>query len=715
VTFAALRPWPGHWSPLGARWTSEATNFALWCSGVDAVELCLFDEAGVERRVALRDVTFDVWHAALPGVRPGQRYGFRVHGPWDPARGRRHNPAKLLLDPYARAVTGELRYDPAVFGHRRPSLAELGDDLVRDDHDSAPFVPHSVVVADEPFDWGDEPRPEVPWSDTVVYELHVRGFTMRHPDVPPALRGTYAGLAHPAALEHLVDLGVTTVELMPVHHFVSEPHLAPLGLANYWGYNSVSFFAPHAAYASSGTRGEQVREFREMVRALHRAGLEVVLDVVYNHTAEQGRHGPTLGFRGLVNGAYYRLDDGGRSYRDVTGCGNTLDVRHPRSLQLVLDSLRYWVEEMHVDGFRFDLATALGRGADDFDRHGPFLSAVAQDPVLREVKLIAEPWDMGPGGYRVGGFPYLWTEWNGRYRDTVRDVWRGAAPGMRDLAYRLSGSSDLYRDDGRHPFASVNFVTAHDGFTLRDLVSYERKHNEANGEHGRDGTDDNRSSNCGYEGETDDPDVLARRRLRLRGLLTTLLLSSGVPMLSAGDEMGRTQGGNNNAYCQDNETSWLDWSLREEYADLLQLTRALLRLRATHVAFRQRQYLEGRTRVDGGRKDLAWFAPDGAEMTDAWWWETSLQTLGMFLGGDALHARGPRGEPVVDDSFLLWLHVGPESLDVSMPDERWATSYEVVLDTGSNPAPAPADLRRVDARSTLRLLPGTCLLLRAVG
>ena len=717
ATAASVRStsWPGHWTPLGATVVGEATNFALWAPGAHAVEVCLLDDSGgspVERRVPLREVTFDVWHGAVPGVGGGALYGFRVHGDWVPARGLRFNGAKLLIDPYARAVTGDLRYDPAVFGHHRPTLADPGDDLRRDDQDSAPFVPYSVVV-DAPEPTGlRHPRPRTPWSDTVMYELHVRGFTMSHPDVPPRLRGTYAGLAHPAVLEHLTGLGVTTVELLPVHQYVSEPHLGPRGLTNYWGYNSIAFFAPHAAYSASGSRGQQVEEFRAMVQQFHRAGLEVVLDVVHNHTGEQGHDGPTLSLRGVANRATYRLRSGGRRYRDFTGCGNTVDVRHPRTLQLVLDSLRYWVEQFDVDGFRFDLATSLGRESDDFDPHGRFLSAVAQDPVLRDVKLVAEPWDLGWGGYQVGGFPYLWTEWNGRYRDTVRDFWRGATPGVRDLAYRLSGSSDLYRDDGRHPYASVNLVTAHDGFTLRDLVSYDRKHNAANGEDGRDGEDHNRSWNCGVEGETDRLDVVALRRRQLRNLLSTLLLSTGVPLLVAGDEMGRTQGGNNNAYCQDNEVSWVDWSLREQWSWLPALVRDLLALRRAHPVLRARHFFVGEPSVDGGRKDLAWFAPDGQEMTDGWWWDTSLATLGMFLAGDGLRSRGMRGEPLVDDSFLLWLHAGPTELDVTLPAEQWAGSYEVVLDTALESAVPPV-AAHVDAGSPLRLHPRSVLLLRA--
>ncbi|WP_069465636.1 glycogen debranching protein GlgX, partial [Actinacidiphila rubida] len=526
------------------------TNFALWAGGAESVELCLFGADGSETRAPLTELTHEVWHGFVPDVLPGQRYGYRVGGRWDPWTGARWNPAKLLLDPYARAVDGEFEMVPEVYGHVRDWQEPAVADTVRDNRDSAPFVPKGVVVDDDD-DWEDDRRPKTPWSDSVIYELHVRGFTQRHPDVPPELRGTYAGLAHPAALAHLTDLGVTAVELLPVHQFAHEDHLERRGLRNYWGYNSIGYFAPHAAYSASGTRGEQVGEFKRMVRALHAAGIEVILDVVYNHTAEGGQGGPTLSLRGVDNRGYYRLAGDPRGYADYTGCGNTLSVVQPHVLRLITDSLRYWVTEMGVDGFRFDLAAALARSMHDVDMLSPFLATIAQDPVLRRVKLIAEPWDVGAGGYQVGAFPPLWTEWNDRFRDTVRDFWRGATGDVRDLGYRLSGSSDLYDWGGRRPYASVNYVTAHDGFTLRDLVSHNGKHNEANGEDGRDGTDDNRSWNCGAEGETGDPEVLALRARQLRNLLATLLLSTGVPMLVAGDEMGRTQGGNNNAYCQD--------------------------------------------------------------------------------------------------------------------------------------------------------------------
>jgi isoamylase len=621
-------------------------------------------------------------------VGPGQRYGFRCDGPFAPEWGARWNASKLLLDPYARAIDGELTLDEAIFGYP-PGR----DDVVQDHRDSAPYVPRCVVVHDS-FPWGDDRPPRTPWADTVIYETHVKGFTMGHPEVEPALRGTYAGLAHPAAIDHLKRLGVTAVELQPVHHFVSEPRLLARGMTNYWGYNSIGYFAPHAAYSSSGQRGEQVREFKAMVRALHHAGIEVILDVVYNHTAEGDELGPTLSFRGIDNGAYYKLSTrDARRYADYTGCGNTLNVRHPHVLQLIMDSLRYWVTEMHVDGFRFDLAAALARSFHDVDKLSAFFDLVQQDPVVSQVKLIAEPWDVGEGGYQVGEFPPLWTEWNGKYRDTVRDFWRGGEPGVSDLALRLSGSSDLYQEDGRRPYASINFVTAHDGFTLHDLVSYERKHNEANGEGNRDGTDDNRSWNCGVEGPTSDPAVLLLRRRQQRNLMATLLLSAGVPMLVAGDEMDRTQGGNNNPYCQDNETSWVDWSRLPDAADLLDLTRRLIALRRAHPVFRRRAFFLGRQVHGTGAKDIGWFLPSGAEMTDADW-RTSGRTLGVFLNGDEIAGRGPRGERVVDDSFLVLLHAGGSPASFVLPGPPWAKEFAVLLDTAlegsSDPAPAAA-------------------------
>ncbi len=709
-------------TPLGATPERDGTNFAVWAPEAAAVQLCLLDEHRHEERIDLVDHHFGVWHGSVPGIGPGQRYGYRVHGPWDPERGHRFNPAKLLLDPYAKAVTGNLEYAPEVFGHRADSRAApgqvgLGDDREIDDRDSAPFVPLGVVVPTSEsspsewlYDWRGDTAPRVPWSSTVLYEVNVRAMTMRHPDVPAHLRGTYAGLAHPAVLEHLVGLGVTTVELMPVHHFVDEPHLAPLGLRNAWGYNSLAYFAPHAGYSASGSTGSQVDEFRELVRALHGVGIEVVLDVVYNHTAEQGRHGPTLSLRGLANRQYYRLAEPGREYLDYTGCGNTLDVRVPHVLQLVTDSLRYWVTEMHVDGFRFDLAAALARSMHDVDMLGAFFTVIQQDPVLREVKLIAEPWDIGPGGYQVGEFPQRWAEWNDRYRDTVRDFWRGATRDLHDLAVRLAGSSDLYADDGRRPFASINFVTAHDGFTLRDLVSYEDRHNEANGEGNRDGHPDNRSSGYGTEGETDDALIRAVRRRQQANLLVTLLLSTGVPMLTGGDELGRTQGGNNNAYCQDNEVTWWDWEAGQEYQDLADLVRELLELRRAHPVFRQRHFFEGKPARPNGRKDLAWFDPDGRELSDPGWWDPELRTLGMFLAGDGIRSRHPDGTPILDDSFLLWLHAADEEITVRLPgDGVWAAEYQPVLDTSGRHA---AGARTIRAGSTVRLASRSCFLLR---
>ncbi|MEU9034807.1 glycogen debranching protein GlgX [Streptomyces sp. NPDC048352] len=690
VSRAAAHPsppvWPGSSHPLGARYHAgpggvEGTNFALWAQGAESVELCLFDALGAETRCTLAELTHEIWHGFVPGVRPGQRYGFRVHGRWDPWTGARYNPAKLLLDPYARAVDGDFSLPPEVYGHVRDWPQQYIADTVRDDRDSAPFVPKGVVVHDDD-DWADDVRPKTPWADSVIYELHVRGFTMRHPGVPEELRGTYAGLAHPAALEHLTALGVTAVELLPVHQFAHEDHLLRRGLRNYWGYNSVGYFAPHAGYSASGTAGQQVGEFKRMVRALHAAGIEVILDVVYNHTAEAGELGPTLSLRGIDNRGYYRLQSDQRRYADYTGCGNTLHAGRPHVLRLITDSLRYWVTEMGVDGFRFDLAAALARSMHDVDMLSPFLAVIAQDPVLRRVKLIAEPWDVGSGGYQVGAFPPLWTEWNDRYRDAVRDFWRGALPDVRDLGYRLSGSSDLYAWGGRRPYASVNFVTAHDGFTLRDLVSYERKHNEGNGEANRDGTNDNRSWNCGAEGESDDPRIGALRRRQLRNLLTTLLLSTGVPMLVAGDEFGRTQGGNNNAYCQDNETGWVDWSLLSDpaWSELFALTRRLIALRQAHPVLRRRAFFSGRAQGADGLRDLAWFTPAGAEMTERDWYAPAA-AVGLYLSGRDIPGRDERGRQVTDDSFLALLHAGDRPVEWVLPGAPWGAAYELVLDT----------------------------------
>ena len=724
-------PWPGRPVPLGATWDGEGTNFAVWTSGAESVELCLFDPAGTgetETRIPLGESTYQVWHGYVPRVGPGQRYGFRVHGRYEPRRGLRYNPSKLLLDPYARAIDGGFTPEPPVFGYDGDPLGDVADT-----RDSAPYVPRSVVVHDS-FPWSApgasalrsasgaglphdmEPRPDTPWDDTVIYELHVRGFTELHPGIPEPLRGTYAGLAHPAAIEHLTDLGVTAVELLPVHQFVTEPAVTRRGLANYWGYNTIGYFAPHGAYAS--VRGEQVREFKAMVRALHAAGIEVILDVVYNHTAEGDETGPTLCFRGIDNAGYYRLlPDEPRRYADYTGCGNTLDVRHPYVLQMMMDSLRYWVIEMHVDGFRFDLASALARSFHDVDKLSAFFDVIHQDPVVSRVKLIAEPWDLGEGGYQVGEFPPLWTEWNGKYRDTVRSFWAGERIGVRDLGYRLTGSSDLYADDGRRPFASINFVTSHDGFTLRDLVSYRRKHNEANGEGNRDGDSHNRSSNGGHEGEGAGEVIDAARRRRVRTLLLTLLLSTGVPMLVAGDELWRTQGGNNNAFCQDNEVSWLDWTALDDeaIARQLALVRRLIALRRVSPVLRQRAFFAGRAVPGGeGRKDLAWFRPDGTEMTEREWHSPDTRTLGMYFDGEGIRQRGARGERLTDESYLLVLHAGAEDATFTLPGLPWATGYQVVVDTAYGDGLPPAGLDRPASGLDLPLAPSSAVLLRAV-
>jgi glycogen operon protein len=676
-------------------------NAALWASGATGVDLCLFDEAGAEHRVPLTESTFHVFHGYVPGVEPDVRYGFRVYGPWEPELGRRWNPEKLLLDPYARALTGEFELNDAVYGHL-PG-------------DSALYVPKGVVV-DERDNADTGPRPYTPWSESVIYEAHVRGLTMRHPGVPDDLRGTYAGLAHPAIIDHLVNLGITAVELLPVHHIVSEPHLLERGLVNYWGYNSIGYFAPHAGYSAAvrrGRRGGQVREFQEMVAALHHAGIEVILDVVYNHTAEGGENGPMLSFRGIDNDCYYRLGEDPSTYQDYTGCGNTLNVTQPHVLQLITDSLRYWATRMGVDGFRFDLASALARSMHDVDKLSAFLTVISQDPVLQDVKLIAEPWDVGEGGYQVGEFPPLWTEWNDKFRDTARDFWRGARTDVRDLAYRISGSSDLYQDDGRRPYASINFITAHDGFTMRDLVTYEQKHNEAHGEENRDGNNDNRSSNYGVEGESDDELNLVRRR-QIRNLLGMMLLATGVPMLTAGDEMGRTQGGDNNAYCLDDETSWVDWTLLKhpEWRSLLDLTRRLIHLRRQHPVLRQRVFFSGQPAFPGGLQDIAWFRPDAKEMTDADWFAPAV-VLGVYLSGQDIRGRGPHGERITDDSFLLVLHAGAEELEFTLPGDPWARWYQVVVDSTLDGDPGARDEDVLSAGTAILLAPRSLLLLRA--
>jgi isoamylase len=690
---------PGEAFPLGANWDGVGTNFCVYSWLAEAVELCIFDSNGDEERYRLPELDAYCWHGYLEGAEPGTRYGYRVHGPYRPADGMRCNPAKLLLDPYAKAVDGEVRWGQEVFPYPLG-----GDDLGMDSSDSASAMPKSVVV-DPAFDWGNDRHPRTRWADTVIYETHVKGLTYCHPDVPEEQRGKYAGVAHPALIEHFKSLGVTAVELMPVHHFIHDDRLVKLGLRNYWGYNSIAYLAPHRAYASRpGHRA--VNEFKAMVKALHAAGIEVILDVVYNHTAEGNHLGPLLSMRGIDNPSYYRLVDGDpRLYHDTTGTGNSLNMRNPHVLQLLMDSLRYWVQEMHVDGFRFDLAATLARQFHEVDRLSAFFDLIQQDPVINQVKLIAEPWDVGDGGYQVGNFPPLWSEWNGKYRDSIRDYWRQSGAPIGELAERLTGSSDLYEATGRRPFASINFVTCHDGFTLRDLVSYNHKHNEANGEHGRDGTDDNRSWNCGAEGDTDDAGVTALRRRQVRNLLATLLLSQGVPMLLGGDEFGRTQQGNNNAYCQDSELSWYDWGSLD--GDLLTWTREVVAIRSRHPVFRRRRFFQGRSvrgSVGKGQlPDIGWFRPDGGEMAGADWDTGYAKSLAVFLNGSAIPDPDSLGRPVVDDSFYILFNAWDQEMEFTLPTPRWGRSWTTALDTSvGRPATEPGAVHH--ARQAVPLL-----------
>jgi glycogen operon protein len=678
---APFRTRPGHPYPLGATWDGAGVNFALFSEHATAVDLCLFDSVDPSRetrRIAVTERSDQIWHVYLPEARPGLLYGYRVHGPYAPDHGHRFNPAKVLLDPYAKAVAGSVSWGNALFGY---SPGEAETSATPDLRDSAAFVPKCVVI--EPaFSWGDDTLLRTPWHKTVIYEVHVKGFTARHPQVPPQLRGTYAGLASPPALEHLKRLGVTAVELLPVHHSVAEQYLVDRGLTNYWGYNSIAYLAPDSRFASTGARGEQVAEFKSMVKRLHQAGIEVILDVVYNHTAEGSHNGPTLCFRGIDNAAYYRLEAGDRRrYRDYTGCGNTLNLTHPRSLQLLMDSLRYWVLDMHVDGFRFDLASALARELHDVDRLSSFFDVIHQDPVISQVKLIAEPWDLGEGGYQVGNFPPGWAEWNGKYRDTIRRYWKGDWGQVGELAYRLTGSSDLYEQGGRRPSASINFVTAHDGFTLADLVSYTTKRNDANREDNRDGSDENFSWNSGVEGPADDAAVRARRERQQRNILATLLLSQGVPMLSGGDEIARTQRGNNNAYCQDNDMSWFAWPPTGSAARLLDFTRRLIRLRLDHPVFQRRRFFQGRRIHGSAVKDLSWLRPDGTEMTEEEWNNWHSRCLGLHLAGDAIEEVDDEGLPVLDDTFLILLNAHDEAVPFVLPNHQPRVEWEPVLDT----------------------------------
>jgi isoamylase len=676
-----LRVWPGQPYPLGATWTGLGVNFALFTAHATHVELCLFNSAedtAPSASVALPEHTDQVWHGFLPDVRPGQIYGFRVHGPWDPANGHRFNPHKIVFDPYAKAVARVVRWDDAMFGY---NAAHATVDMHMDTRDNAAFAPLAAVI-DPAFTWGNDCPPRTPWHKTVIYEMHVKGFTWQHPDIPEGIRGTYEALTTEPAIEHLTTLGVTAVELMPVHHHSYDRHLEQQGLTNYWGYNTLAYFAPNRRYAAAAPPTAAVGEFKRMVKALHSAGIEVILDVVYNHTAEGNHLGPTLSLRGIDNRSYYRLTPGdSRYYQDFTGCGNTLNMQSPQVLRLIMDSLRYWVQEMHVDGFRFDLASALARELYDVDRLAAFFDIIHQDPVVSQVKLIAEPWDLGEGGYQVGNFPPLWTEWNGRYRDAIRAYWKGESRGVAELATRLAGSNDLYAHNGRRPYASINFVTSHDGFTLRDLVSHERKHNAANGEDNRDGENHNLSFNCGVEGPTDDPAVRRLREQQTRNLMATLLLSVGVPMISGGDELGRTQGGNNNAYCQDNETSWTDWALDTDRQALLDFTRRLVAFRRAQPVLQRSKYLQGRPIRGAEVKDIYWFDPNGHEMTDATWNASAVPVLGLVMVGDAIDEVDDRGRQVRGDTLLVLFNAHAETVPFTLPSMSGPRYWTRVIDT----------------------------------
>ena len=675
--------WPGHSYPRGAHWDGEGVNFALFSQHAEKVELCLFDEAGrVERqRIVVRECTDDVWHCYLPEARPGLAYGYRVHGPYKPEQGHRFNPNKLLIDPYAKDLVGQLRWGDALYGY---TIGSKREDLSFDRRDSAPLMPKSRVL--EPaFTWGDDRRPAISWQDMVIYELHVRGFTMTHPEVPPQLRGSYAGLGCAPVIDYLKRLGVTTVELLPVHSYVNDRHLASKGLQNYWGYNTLSFFAPEGRYSASG----KVKEFKTMVKTLHSAGIEVILDVVYNHTCEGNQLGPTLSFRGTDNASYYIGNaDNRRYYDDFSGCGNTVNIEHPCVLQLMMDSLRYWVEEMHVDGFRFDLASALAREGGKVDNLGGFFDAIRQDPTLNRVKLIAEPWDLGHGGYRVGNFPHGWAEWNDRYRDGIRGYWKGDGGLIGEVAQRVTGSQDLYGWSGKRTHASINFVTAHDGFTLHDLVSYNEKHNDANGESNRDGNSHNLSWNCGLEGPSDDPEIMALRERQKRNLLATLLLSQGVPMLLAGDERGQTQGGNNNVYCQDNPMAWLDWTPSLESEALLRFVQRLIALRRAHPSLRRRNFFQGKPQEGDDDKDLRWLKPDGAEMTPPDWNDTEARCLAMLMSGRGISECGARGETLHDDDLLLIMNSHHAEISFALPPVR-ESPWRLVLDTANQSLASP--------------------------
>ncbi|WP_242927395.1 glycogen debranching protein GlgX [Pontibacter vulgaris] len=674
-----VKVYPGNSSPLGATWDGEGVNFALYADNATTVELCLFENLTDEAesaKIKMVERTHQVWHVYLPGIKPGQLYGYRVHGPYEPENGHRFNPNKLLIDPYAKAISGTIDWHDSLFGYE---VGNEQEDLSFSETDNAPYIP-KAVVADPNFDWEGDKPPKIPYHRTIIYEAHVKGFTKLHPDIPENIRGTYAALAHPVTINYLKELGITAIELLPIHHFITDRHLAENNLTNYWGYNTIGYFAPDVRYSSSGTEGQQVIEFKNMVKKLHKAGIEVILDVVYNHTGEGNHMGPTLSFRGIDNASYYRLtEEDKRFYMDYTGTGNTLNAMLPNVLRLIMDSLRYWILEMHVDGFRFDLASTLARELHEVDRLGSFFDIIHQDPVISQVKLIAEPWDIGEGGYQVGNFPAGWAEWNGKYRDCIRDYWRGADSMLAEFAERFTGSSDLYKDDNRKPTASINFITAHDGFTLHDLVSYNEKHNMANGENNNDGESHNRSWNCGAEGETEDKDIIALRQQQKRNFLTTLFLSQGVPMLVAGDELSRTQQGNNNAYCQDNEISWLNWEQTDQ--ELLNYTRQLIQFVKKHPVFNRRRWFQGQRIKGTGVEDIAWFLPEGTEMTEENWNHDFAKSLGVFLNGRGLHWMGPKGEQIIDDDFYVIFNAHHEPLEYKLPPAKYGTNWTKLIDT----------------------------------
>ena len=704
--------WPGEAYPLGSTYDGAGTNFALFSDVATSVELCLISEDGHETRVEVTEVDAQTWHCYLPGVQPGQRYGWRVHGPYDPDNGHRCDPSKLLVDPYAKAFCGEFDGHPSLFSY---DISDPDNPEGRNTEDSLGHTMTSVVI-NPFFDWASDRAPKTPFHETVIYEAHVKGMTMTHPEVPEELRGTYAGLAHPAIIRYLKDLGITAIELLPVHQFLQDDRLRDLGLRNYWGYNTFGFFAPHQDYAAATKPGGAVSEFKQMVRTFHEAGIEVILDVVYNHTAEGNHYGPTIAFRGIDNAAYYRLVDGDqRHYMDYTGTGNSLNARHPHSLQLIMDSLRYWVTEMHVDGFRFDLASTLARELHDVDRLSAFFDLVQQDPIVSQAKLIAEPWDVGEGGYQVGNFPPLWTEWNGKYRDTVRDFWRGEPSTLGEFASRITGSSDLYANNGRRPTASINFVTAHDGFTLNDLVSYNNKHNDANMEGGRDGESHNRSWNCGAEGPTEDPEIRALRARQRRNFLTTLLLSQGTPMIAHGDEMARTQKGNNNVYCQDSELSWMNWQQAHDNEALVTFTKRLLRIRANHPVFRRRQFLAGGPLGDGSvaERDIAWLVPSGKLMTQSDWDFTFGKSLMVYLNGQAIVEPDERGAKVTDDSFILCFNAFHEAIMFTLPSRRFGQRWKLIVDTTEDTG-YPIEEQFIDACGTIEVPARSTLVLKQI-